>query len=171
VSTLSARNAQVGSIVEWAEFYAHELQWSVFPTRPLQKFGFTGWQQHSTKDAGKVRELWAQYPGAGIGLNCGDSFVFVIDVDCKEGALGWDSLDRLERDRGPLPRGFRSQTANDGLHIILPDPLGRCGNSTSKIAPGIDTRGVGGLIILPPTFVWKDKDDHSKGQGTYRWLP
>jgi hypothetical protein len=157
--------------IDWAIYYATELRWYVFPLRHNQKFGYRGCPgENSTNDPDKIRKIWSRDPLAGIGLDCGRSKVFVVDVDCKDGAQGWESLARLEQEKGPLPRGWRSRTANGGLHIILPDPHGVCGGTASMIAPGIDTRGVGGLIVLPPSIVWLDKDDHAKGLGTYRWL-
>jgi Bifunctional DNA primase/polymerase, N-terminal len=75
------------------------------------------------------------------------SRVWVLDVDGEDGEA---SLRALETEHGALPATWESLTAR-GRHVWFycdcPVPC-----STSKIAPGIDVRGDGGYVVVPPSI-------------------
>ena len=81
-----------------------------------------------------------------------DGEYFVVDVD---GDAGKKSLARLE-EQGLVPKGgLRTRTGSGGIHVWLKAPDGWEGgpvpNSARKLADGIDVRGLGGQVIVPPS--------------------
>jgi hypothetical protein len=89
----------------------------------------------------------------------------VLDCDTFAGGHEHDGiaeLAKLVERYGPLPRTLRAESPSGSQHYYFrhpPDAPVR--NSTGDIAPGIDTRGQGGMVVAPPS---------RKGDGTYRWI-
>ncbi len=81
----------------------------------------------------------------------------VLDVDPRHG--GGDSLSVLEGIYGPLPRTIESLTGGGGQHLYFhhPGTVVPC----RPIAPGLDVKGDGGLVVCPPSA-------HVSGRA-YRW--
>ncbi|PKN91229.1 MAG: hypothetical protein CVU44_20155 [Chloroflexi bacterium HGW-Chloroflexi-6] len=136
--------------------------WHVFPCRekpgepyqdkkgnlvtPREKTPYTanGLYDSST-DPVKIQRWWKKWPDALIGVNCGKSGLFVVDLDTKHGKDGVAVFSRLGLDdEGAL----HSRTPAGGLHIIF-SGVGK--NSSGK--SGIDTRGEGGYFIAPPSVI------------------
>ncbi len=86
--------------------------------------------------------------------------VGALDVDPRH--AGDQALAALEAEHGPLPRSLRTVTGGGGAHILFawPDD-GSTVTNANGLPPGLDTRGEGGLIVLPPTR-------HASGD-RYRW--
>lgn len=129
---------------------AARLPWPVFACgddkRPVVATGF--------KAASRDRAIiMAQFdrPGASmIGVPTGKvSGIVAIDVDIKEGR---DGSEWLEENRAALPETRTHRTRSGGLHLLFAAPDGvEIRNSASKVAPGVDVRGEGGYIIMPPS--------------------
>jgi len=102
------------------------------------------WAENSTVD--KVTEFSSARPNCNWGLYCGASGLTVIDVDTKEGKVGLQSLDVLQSKHGSLPPTTVVITPTRGYHIYY---KGECPSSVSTLAKDIDTRGVGGYVVLP----------------------
>jgi len=138
------------------------MGWQVFPChptrhQPLVERGFYA----ATCDVTRIRSWWTQWPRAAIGLRTGEATgLFAVDIDPRNG--GDAALERLEAEHSDLPKSVESQTGGGGRHVLLNWPGHRVPCSTGKIGPGIDVKGDGGYIILPPS-------DHAVGQ-EYRWL-
>ncbi len=124
--------------------------------RPLTYNGF--WD--AAADAPRLSAWWGRWPDANIGVPTGErSGLLVLDVDSDAG--GPDSLVLLERLYGPLPRTAEARTGSGGVHIFFKYPAGETvRNSAGKLGPGLDVRGEGGYVVVPP----------SRTQGTYEWL-
>lgn len=140
-----------------AVFYAtHGIP--VFPCagkRPLTPHGF----KDATADLGQVRTWWKQHPEANMGTPTG-LHSFVLDVDLPDGPI---SLARLEKEFGPLPNTLEQRTGSGGRHLFLALPQGiDVRNSAGKLGPGLDIRGNGGYVILPPSI-------HPNG-AAYEWV-
>lgn len=141
--------------------YALKMNWKVFPCKrdktPLTVNGF----KNASSDQGQVTEMWQEHPEASIGLPTGpDNGVWVLDIDLKSG--GFESLAKLEEQHGPLPETLKQKTGGGGAQYVWKWNGREIRNSAGKIAPGIDVRGNGGYVILPPS-------GHPSG-GTYEWL-
>ena len=130
--------------------------WRLFPVRGKQPL-IKDWPTLAATDAEQLRQWWTDLTGAtGIGLATGaESGVFVLDADDLE------SLQAFEAEI-PLPDTLVARTGSGGLHIYFRHPGFLVRNSASKLRPGLDIRGDGGFVVLPPS-------QHASGN-TYEWL-
>jgi hypothetical protein len=77
------------------------------------------------------------------------SGVFVLDID---GPQGEASLAAWEAAGLTLPQS-RTHRTGKGRHVLFQWPDGHdIRNSASKAAPGIDVRGKGGYVVIPPSI-------------------
>ena len=61
----------------------------------------------------------------------------------------------------PVPKTARACTGGGGIHLYFRYPRGReIRNSAGLLGPGLDVRGEGGYVAVPP----------SRTQGTYEWV-
>jgi len=138
----------------------------VFPCRtddkrPITANGF----KDATTDEKQIRIWWTQYPSAMIAMPTGrisGRWVFDTDVDPGKGIDGPKKLEQLVAKNSPLPKTLTSVTPRGGTHYYFPwteNPIIK--NSKGKLGPGLDVRGEGGYVILPPSV---------RSDGTpYRW--
>lgn len=154
------------SRLEKAALYYASLGWSVFPLTPGTKIPLKdsrGCLDAST-DPATIRQWWADHPRANIGLGCGPSGLVALDLDTKDGRTGPASWERLKHqcdvDDSTAPI---SRTPSGGLHILFTANGDKIGNSAGKLGNGIDVRGDGGYIVLPPSvlkdgsrYAWQD---------------
>src|SRR5688572_7118042 len=128
---------------------AGEHAFRVFPLRPMLKLPIIkAWQHEATTDEDRIHAWWEEWPNANIGVATGRGLV-VLDVDCKKGKRGAESLARLDLDIG-LPVTMRVTTPTGGVHLYLKtDPTLRVPNSVSILAdyPDIDVRGENGYVV------------------------
>jgi hypothetical protein len=133
----------------------------VFPCKPGGKkpLTYNGFYD-ATTDLRRITTWWSRWPGANIGIPTGErSGLLVLDVDLDAG--GSESLVRLERVNGPLPETAKARTGGGGIHVFFRYPAGETvRNSTGKLGPGLDIRGEGGYVVVPP----------SRTEGMYEWL-
>ena len=138
---------------------------AVFPCgpdkRPLTENGF----KDASADAEQICAWWSAHPDAMIGMPTGPaSGIDVLDIDVKNvdgfAALpGWS-------DMSPVV----VRTPSGGAHVWLKSD-GTIRNSAGKIAPGVDTRGQGGYVIVPPSqpngndkaYCWERGDEDQIG--------
>jgi putative DNA primase/helicase len=112
----------------------------------------------ATTDLTTIRQWWAVWPDANIAIRTGgESGIIVLDVD----AGGWESVDALEDEHGPLPDSWTVETGSGGAHLYLRHPGSHVSNSRGAIAAGLDIRGDGGYVIAPPSL-------HHSGN-RYQW--
>lgn len=98
-----------------------------------------------------IKRWWGIRPSAGIGMPTGvPSGVVVIDVDTKNEKSGFESLRKLQEKLGPLPATLSARTPTGGGHFYFEHAVG-ISSSQEKLGKGIDVRGEGGSIILPPS--------------------
>ena len=134
----------------------------VFPCEPSGKKPLThdGFWDASV-DPDVVGRWWSRWPAANVGVPTGErSGLLVLDVDPRDG--GAASLTELEEAFGPLPRTTRARTGGGGEHVFFRYPGeagGEVRNSASWLGPGLDVRGEGGYVVVPP----------SRTGGEYRW--
>ena len=131
----------------------------IFPCKPEDKSPLTrnGFKD-ATTDESKIRNWWRLWPSAMIGMPTGSvSGVDVLDIDVKleEGINGFEHTPHWES-LSPLI----VETPSDGVHLWFQSE-GKVRSSTDHIAPGVDTRGEGGYVIVPPSF---------NAEGSYRYL-
>ncbi len=138
---------------------------AVFPLAPRQKvplLGSHGCHDGST-DPDVARARWERWPNANIGIKTGAaSKVWVLDVDVGPG--GDASLARLEAEHGPLPATIEVLTPSGGRHYWWRWPASgpEIRNSAGRIGPGLDVRGEGGSVVVPPSVLADGR--------RYRWV-
>jgi hypothetical protein len=139
----------------------------VFPCNPLDKKPLTssGFKD-ATKDEAQVRAWWSKWPNAMIGAPTGPAsgmWVVDLDLDPAKKIDGKASLDQLIAQRGPIPETLKTITPRGGQHLVFSwDGSIEIRNSAGKIGPGIDVRGNGGYVCLPPS--------RNASGGEYRWV-
>lgn len=138
-------------LVEAALEYARRAR-PVFPCghdkRPLTPHGF----QDATTEPAQIREWWRRWPDALIGMPTGRaSGVVVIDCDVREGLDGCDAYENLAAPYGGVPHTVMALTPSGGIHFYYQCPDAEVRNSASRLAPGVDVRGEGGYVIVPPS--------------------
>ena len=92
-----------------------------------------------------IRQWWKKHPRANIGIATGHG-LFVIDIDPRSGG----SLEELNK-RFAIPNTAMVLTGGEGWHLYF-SYTGSLGNSASKLCEGIDTRGLGGYVVAPPSL-------------------
>ena len=124
-----------------------------------------GWKDLATTEPpwwrqpaeGMERGAW--YPLANIGIVLDD--VFALDVDPDNG--GDAALEQIQQRLGEgweMPATMIVQTGSGGRHFYFGQPEGKpVGNP--KFRRGLDIKGVGGLLVAPPSVT---------GKGPYNWV-
>jgi hypothetical protein len=133
----------------------------VFPCGPRRKEpACAAGCNDATTDSGTIERWWRQEPDLNVAIATGvGSGVFVVDLD---GVDAEAELRRLEAQHGALPASVEAVTPRPGRHIFFLYPAsGRVRNSASRLAPGIDIRGDGGYVLVPPSI-------HPSGR-RYEW--
>lgn len=138
----------------------------VFPVdsskRPLTEHGF----KDATTDERTIRRWWTQHPDAGIGTPTGPNW-FVLDSDDEH------ALEQLLAEHGPLPPTVEVVTPRPGRHFYL---LGAVTNASASLPGGIDVRGQGGYVLLPPSphqhgvYEWRTAPDEAPIAPAPGWL-
>jgi hypothetical protein len=159
--------------------YAIERRWDTFPAdisfdKATGKFNkkshksakhSNGAKWGKTRDPEEIRKDFTKWPKANVGLPTGkDNGFWVCEADTLKGhnVDGIALLRALEKKHGALPKTLMAESPSASLHYYFNWPKGvEIKNSTSAIAPGIDVKGEGGMVIAPPSV----RDD-----GEYRWL-
>jgi hypothetical protein len=127
----------------------------VFPCREsgtgAKKPRTTHGKDDATTDPRQIRRWWAQYPGSLAASPTGPASGFwVLDIDRQ----GLSAFQHLLSECGCEYVGDLSPvwatTPNGGMHIYFAFEPGTTPRTrSSDIAAGIDTRGLGGYVILP----------------------
>jgi Bifunctional DNA primase/polymerase, N-terminal/AAA domain/Primase C terminal 2 (PriCT-2) len=147
------KETSMPAYIESALNYA-EQNWPVFPCNPLDKRPLTpnGFKD-ATIEEKQIKAWWQRWPNAMIGVPMGsESGVFCVDLDIKENVSGidqWNMLLASNQCEEPVTRIH--ETPSGGKHYIFiwqddirSIPLG-------KLAPGIEIKGDGGYIVVPPS--------------------
>jgi len=114
----------------------------------------------ASTDPATIERWWRRWPVANIGIATGAAAgLVVLDVDPRHD--GDESLAELIAEHGPLPRTIEAATGGGGRHLAFAHPGGSIPNR-ANIRPGLDIRGDGGYIVVPPSL-------HASGR-TYTWL-
>ena len=155
-----------------------ELGWPCFPCRPAteeivdpatgeittktEKSPYTVFGlRDATKNERILTRWWTDWPQAVVGIPTGSPIgAWVLDVDLKSTANGYETLAVLEDIHGELPETAIVQTANGGRHYYWRHVDGV--RNRGGLGPGLDVRGDGGYVIAPGSAM-------SDGR-SYQWL-
>ncbi|NCD26547.1 MAG: bifunctional DNA primase/polymerase, partial [Deltaproteobacteria bacterium] len=135
----------------------------VFPCSLEKKPMTTHGHHDATTDPGSIRAMFAPPGVAGIGVPTGPaSGWLVIDRDRHGDVDGIAACHALEQELGPLAPTRHQRTGSGGDQLIYRYPADRrvpC--SAGRIAQGVDVRGDGGYIVVPPS---------RNERGPYTWI-
>lgn len=126
-----------------------------------------GWRARTSLDDEAIRAAFATAPHAdAIGIAAGGG-LFVVDLDRNHGngADGIAEFAKLVARLGaglPLKPGPRVRTPRGGLHVYFASPSGLRIRNRTGLAPGVDVRGEGGVVMAPPSV---------RAGIAYRWGP
>jgi hypothetical protein len=160
--------------LEAALQYAGREGVPVFPVNG--KIPFAG--SHGFHDATTRRETivkwWKRWPRANIGIPTGKrSGWLVVDIDPRhEGFVSFERLLETSKRRAesqrrpfePLPPTRSAYSGGGGLHLIFAARSDLEMRNTTALGgyPGLDVRGEGGYIVVPPSL-------HESGR-RYMWM-
>lgn len=165
------------------ELRDHALAYAArgWPVFPLAERGKNPRTSNGFKDAATnpnvIERWWDRWPEANIGVPTGRAIgAWVLDVD--PGKRGADSLAELESELGPLPDTLEQRTGSGGRHLFFAWVEGREVRNRQAVRPGIDVRGEGGYIVVPPsihpdtgrTYDWSMGDDDPIVFAPAAWL-
>ncbi len=159
------------SLVEAAHSYA-ALGWRVIPLHFVGPDGLTcscgkgrkceskgkhpidkGWEKTPPLSGPDIEDIWQRRPRSNVGVATGQpSGFFVFDVDPDNGGL--ESAKALGEKYGKFFTSTRSHiTGSGGYHLLFSMPDFDLGNARGglKEYPGLDIRGTGGQIVMPPS--------------------
>jgi Bifunctional DNA primase/polymerase, N-terminal len=137
--------------------------WAVLPLRGKlpaipKAEGGNGFKDAST-EPDQVREWWAKYVNANIGLAVPRDLV-VVDVDPCHG--GEETLTELTARHGRLPRTLTAITGSGGRHLWFWADTDRL--EQRGLGAGLDTRiGGRGYVVAPPSI-------HPETARPYAWV-
>ena len=137
--------------------------WSVVPMAPRSKKPLLPWLEYQQRRATpeEIRAWFRRWPEANIAVVTGEiSNIVVLDIDPHHG--GEAALILLEDETGPIPSTVEASTGGGGRHLYFAYP-GRRVRNRAGLRPGIDLRGDGGIIVVPPSI-------HPSGK-RYTWVP
>ncbi len=147
--------------------------WHVFPVPPGKKKSHKkaefscGREWGATIDPGEIASDWSHWPEANLGIVTGPrSGFFVVEADTLGGHQvdGVANLKALIAEHGDLPATVEAESPSGSWHIYFAWPAGHTiKNSSSQVAPGVDVRGDGGMVVAPPSV----KPGNPR---PYRWI-
>ena len=112
----------------------------------------------STTDLLQIEQWWTEEPEYNIGVVPDEAGWLVVDLDPGSDA-GWINL---VRENGGHEATYEVTTPRGGRHLYF---AGHAVSSVQKLAGHVDTRGVGGYVLVPPSavggreyFVSQDRD-------------
>lgn len=129
--------------------------------RPLTHHGF----HDATTDPDVIEAWWRRQPQANIGVPTGTaSGLVVVDVDVHGPVNGFEAFRRA--DEAGLVDGWQLlvATPSGGMHAYYPAAPGTEQRSWQAARAGVDFRGDGGYILVPPSTV----DSGETGGTSYR---
>jgi len=122
--------------------------------------GHLGWEQRATIDQDLIRYWWSAAPTCNVGIACGPSNLYVVDLDPARGMEppeewagarhGRDVLARLAEQAGqPYPDDtYQVRTPSPSEHLYYSvDAASTLRNTAGRAGWRIDSRGRGGYIV------------------------
>ncbi len=137
-------------IVKYALVYLEKYNLSIVPTTPgIKGPPKVSWKEYQKKKptVEEVKEWWRKCPDSGVAIVTGKiNDLITLDIDPRHGGL------ETIRDK-EIPKTGTVRTGGGGLHYYFKYPeLDEVQNFTGDNVglPGIDLRGDGGIIYVPP---------------------
>lgn len=126
----------------------------VFPCRPDKRPYVQRGLHAASTDLATVESWFSTFKDAKIGVPTGErSGWWVVDLDRKPGVDGPDSWADLEVQNGRAEDTRTVCTPSGGYHLYFKHPGAgiKVGTNAGQLGLGIDIRGDGGYVIVPPS--------------------
>lgn len=128
-----------------------KMGWHLFPIhsgtkRPATPHGF----KDATNDFARIERYAIRNPNANWAVACEASGLFVLDIDGEQGARSYAALVSAY---SALSQTIVQATPRGGWHIFFKAPEGGLPSTVGKLGAGLDTRGVGGYVIVEPSVI------------------
>jgi len=166
VSKSSSFDTTLPPIMAHALYYAETLRWAVFPAPLGEKKShksakFSGGRNWgATRDPDEIRRDFERWPDSNIGIRTGEiNGIFVVEGDTLAGGHKSDGLAALAAMN--LPETLQAESPSGSIHHFFQHPGFYVTGSTSKLAPGVDVKGDGGMVLVAPSV--------KPGVGIYKW--
>ena len=103
----------------------------------------------ATRDPARITTWWTRWPRCNVGISTGPSGLAVVDLDGPAGVQQWQELIGAR----PTPRTHTVRTPSGGAHLYYAaHPTRPLRSTVRELAPDIDTRGIGGYVVAPPSI-------------------
>lgn len=127
----------------------------VFPVEPGGKTPLVKWRslEPASSDLEQINKWFIRWGNSNWGLATGvESGVFVVDTDSKEG-YNWVVANGLTDTYSVKTGGNTPEKLSYGYHFYFkhPGPAISIKNSAKDLSPGVDVRGDGGYVLMPPS--------------------
>ncbi len=135
------------------------------PLFALRKKGKNPATSHGFKDATLDKKIldkqFQRHPEGNLGGRTGGN-IFVLDLDQRLGLPSVEyTLHDIEEEFGKLPDTPYVMTGGGGLHFFFSNPDNLVLPGKPGFRPGVDFKGDGGYVVLPPSI-------HPSGK-SYEW--
>lgn len=123
--------------------------------QPATEHGF----HDATTEQARIAAWWRRWPGANIGVPTGAApGLVVVDVDVHGPVNGFAAFERAEY--AGLIAGWQVMvdTPSGGMHAYYPATPGAVQPCWQAARAGVDFRGDGGYVIVPPSTVPSDDE-------------
>ena len=118
--------------------------------RPLTTHGF----HDASTDPSQVARWWARWPHANVGMPTGNaSGLEVVDVDVHGAIRGFAAFEHARREGLTDYWAALVRTPSGGIHAYYPADPDQVEPSWQAASAGIDFRGAGGYVVVPPSVV------------------
>lgn len=118
--------------------------------RPLTTHGF----HDASTDLSRVAHWWARWPRANVGMPTGRaSGLEVVDVDVHGAIRGFAAFERAQLEGLADRWAAFIRTPSGGIHAYYPAGPDHVQPSWQVASAGIDFRGAGGYVVVPPSVV------------------
>lgn len=164
---------------EAALLYAREFGWTSFPvpigtkkSHVSAEWSRSGRRWGAERDPKILERYWRRWWNANIGIPTGvENGFWVLEADTPEGheVDGIANLAALVHHYKPLPETLTAISPSGSVHHYFKYPPGLVicnseGKTGHGLAPGVDVRGEGGMVLAPPSR--KSRKDARR----YTWL-
>lgn len=141
---MQANSSQHKAALLWAEQGI-----PVFPCLPNSKKPATvnGFKDASA-DVAQIDAWWSEDPNYNLAVSPEAAGWAVVDLD--GGEVGETAWAKVQEQHGTAPATYEVRTPRGGRHLYFE---GTCPSSVQTIGEKIDTRGLGGYVLLPPSIV------------------
>lgn len=147
----------------------------IFPAKPGEKksrvagrHAADGKNWGMTNNLNTIQAYWNKWPDSNVCIVTGEiNGIFVVETDTaahgKDGAAALQGL--IETNKGDWPTTLTARSPSGSIHYYFTWPEGNITvlNSDNKLAPGVDVRGEGGMVVAPPSL-------NPKYNARYEWV-